>query len=76
MIQFDKDKQIHAAVGVAIGILTMKFAMPIAFASLVVIALGKEVYDHFYPDKHTADVTDFLTTVGAGAIAMYVTSMF
>jgi hypothetical protein len=76
MIQFDKDKQIHAAVGATIGLLAFKFAAPIAFAALVVIALGKEVYDHFYPDKHTADVTDFLTTVGAGAISIYVTSMF
>ena len=76
MIKFDKDKQMHAAVGVGVGILTMKFIAPIAFAALVVIALGKEIYDHFYPDKHTADVTDFLTTVGAGAISMYVTSMF
>lgn len=75
-IKFDKDKQLHAAVGAVIGILSFKFTLSIAFAALVVIALGKEVYDFCHPDKHTSDVTDFLTTVGAGAISMYVTSMF
>jgi hypothetical protein len=76
MIKFDKDKQLHAIVGAAIGVLGMKFLGPLAFITLVVAAVGKEAYDHFYPDKHTADMADLLVTIGAGAVAMYVTSMF
>jgi hypothetical protein len=75
-IQFDKDKQLHSAVGVVVGVLGMKFLGPIAFSLLVVIAVGKEVYDFCHPLKHTSDVSDALVTIGAGAVAMYVTSMF
>lgn len=76
MIKFDKDKQLHAIVGAVIGVLAIKFVPMLAFPILIVAALGKEIYDHCYPDKHTADATDFLTTMGGGALAMYAASFF
>jgi len=76
MIQFDKDKMLHAVVGVAVGVLGMKFLGAMAFPVLLAVAVGKEVYDYFHPAKHTSDVADALVTIGAGATAMYVTRLF
>ena len=76
MIQFDKDKMLHAAVGVMVGVLGIKFLGALAFPVLLAVAVGKEVYDYFHPAKHTSDVADALVTIGAGTTAMYVTRLF
>ena len=76
MIQFDLDKRLHFAVGVVVATLTSFFVPSLAFPVLLVVAVGKEVYDYFHPANHTSDVTDALATIAGGTMALYALSWF
>lgn len=58
----NKDKALHFIVGVALAPLSIWFVM--------VIALGKEIYDYYNPEKHTADWNDFIATVVGGLVGL------
>ena len=34
--------------------------------AVLIVAVGKEVYDHFHPDKHTCDAMDAIATIVGG----------
>lgn len=76
MIKFERDKMIHTVVGAVVGVMAFKFIAPVAFPTLILIAVGKEVYDYFNQDKQTPDVVDALCTIAGGTTAMYAMSMF
>jgi hypothetical protein len=58
------DKVRHSYMGMVIFTLTCLFApTSYAFVLLVLIALGKEVYDYIHPNIHTCDKWDFVATV-------------
>jgi VanZ family protein len=78
------DKKLHIAAGALVGIVAvavLRFRFPnLPAYSLVclgtlcaaIVGTAKEVYDHFHPATHTADIYDMLaTTLGgvAGSIA-------
>ena len=75
-IQFDKDKRLHFAVGLAIGVGVFILNPYLAFITGCIVAIGKEVYDYFHPDTHTADVTDALVTIAGVALGIFGTSWF
>lgn len=63
-----KDKQLHLIVGFICGSLITFFSnIHLAISIGVIVAIGKEVYDHYHPKNHTAEVLDVLTTI-IGAI--------
>lgn len=83
------DKKLHFLVGVIISVLCyallneFKMAPPICFFSSTLISstagILKEVYDGFFPKKHTVDIYDFsFTAMGGlvGAFAFYGIDVF
>jgi hypothetical protein len=48
----------------------------ICAAPVVLVALGKEAWDHAHPATHDADARDALATIGGGAIALTLTWRF
>jgi hypothetical protein len=72
MIQFDKDKQLHALAGFVIGLSSFVFASLYVFTAGVLLAVGKEVYDYFHPAIHSCDVSDALVTIGALSLGLYI----
>jgi hypothetical protein len=82
------DRLEHAAVGFAVGFLARELvdeirpeARPlerflIALVPVLVVAIGKEAYDHAHPASHDCDLRDALATVGGGAIALTLTWRF
>lgn len=64
-----KDKQGHAIVGFLISFGAGVILAPICGLGLGVLAgLLKEIWDGFFPEKHTQDLADFLATA-IGAVA-------
>lgn len=43
-------------------------ALPLAVGAVVVLAVGKEIYDKLHKDKHTPDPLDALATLAGGAL--------
>ena len=68
------DKQMHFLSGFILGIILTPF---IGWASILwvsAIACAKEVYDYLNPDKHTADIWDWVaTSLGGVAGVLLVT---
>ena len=68
------DKQRHFLSGAILGIILTPF---IGWASILwvsAIACAKEVYDYLNPDKHTADIWDWVaTSLGGVAGVLLVT---
>ena len=62
------DKQQHFISGAILGIL---FASVFGWAGILwvaAIACAKEVYDYLNPDKHTADIWDWVATMLGGVL--------
>ena len=62
------DKQMHFLSGAILGIL---FASVFGWAGILwvaAIACAKEVYDYLNPDKHTADIWDWVATTIGGVL--------
>lgn len=66
-----RDKQIHAAAGFAIALLTAWMGRWLSVALVLVAAVGKEAYDYLHPDKHTCDIWDAVATV-TGAVPVWI----
>lgn len=63
------DKILHFLGGAIISGLVILAGYPI-YAGLAagIVGAGKEVYDYFHPDKHQADIYDFLATLAGGVL--------
>ena len=64
------DKQMHFLSGAILGIL---FASVFGWAGILwvaAIACAKEVYDYLNPDKHTADIWDWVATTLGGVLGV------
>jgi hypothetical protein len=82
------DRLEHAAAGFAVGFLARELvgeirpqAKPlekflIAAVPVLLLALGKEAWDHEHPRTHDADLRDALATVGGGALSLTLTWRF
>jgi len=57
------DKTLHYLYGTLIYLLIAIYNPIIAIISILLIAVGKEVYDYFMKDKHTPDIWDIVYTV-------------
>ena len=70
------DKQMHFLSGFILGIILTPF---IGWASILwvsAIACAKEIYDYIHPDKHTADIWDWVaTSLGGVAGVLLVTAL-
>jgi hypothetical protein len=58
------DKLLHFAVGAAITALVVIVTGSLALAGVAVLLAGsgREVYDAYHPDTHTADIWDVVAT--------------
>ena len=63
-----KDKLLHFVAGSLIYASTSWFLGYYAFGLVVIVAVGKEVYDNYY--NGTVDVWDAVSTVLGGAICI------
>jgi hypothetical protein len=62
-MRIPKDKILHFAAGAAIFVLFQSM-LPV-----ILIGVGKEVYDAMHPKTHTVDALDALATFAGGAVA-------
>ncbi len=70
------DKQFHFLTGATIAFTVSLFGgIWLGFLITVLVGYIKEVYDSYYPDKHTADVWDFAVTGLGGIFAVIITYM-
>lgn len=60
------DKVFHTLGGVILFAIGQSFGYGLLLA--FVGAIYKEIYDHFHPDKHTADVWDAVATILGGIL--------
>jgi len=71
ILKIKRDKVLHFFAGMFIFSLTLVillfFAIANSFAwslfTVIIIALTKEIYDYFNPQKHTAELADFIATI-------------
>ena len=58
------DKLLHFAVGAAITVLVVIVtgSLALAGAAVLLVGAGREVYDAYHPDTHTADIWDVVAT--------------
>ena len=75
------DKMGHAILGVLVLLVALMAGATYTVAMLIVavVAVGKEVYDHFHPKTHTADVWDAVATVslaGLVVLTLYYRSVY
>lgn len=66
--KIDKDKLLHFVAGSLIYASTSWFLGYYAFGLVVVVAVGKEVYDHYY--NGIVDVYDAVATVLGGIVCL------
>jgi VanZ family protein len=67
------DKVMHFASGVILYAGLLPFVgSSFALSIVVLMAVGKEVYDSYYPDKHTADVWDAVATILGGLLGLFI----
>lgn len=68
MISIPTDKIFHGLAGAAVAGAGHPFGLTVALAAVALVAIGKEVYDHFAGG--TVDVWDAMATVWAGAVML------
>ena len=67
------EKVVHFASGVILYAGLLPFVgSSFALSIVVLMAVGKEVYDSYCPDKHTADVWDAVATILGGLIGLFI----
>jgi hypothetical protein len=54
----NSDKAWHFLFGLIAGV--------VSIYAVIAVAIGKEVYDHFHPDKHVCDAMDAVVTIIGG----------
>lgn len=57
------DKVAHAYIGMLLFTAFSMIYFYIGLIVLVIVALGKEIYDYYNQDKHTCDLYDALATI-------------
>lgn len=69
-----KDKILHLIAGILIILACLLFKLPYLWSIVILflVAAGKEVYDSFYPQKHTVDVYDALATFLGGLFILVI----
>ena len=69
------DKQMHAISGAILGMaLYPVIGIDFGLQTIIVIALGKEVYDYYNQDVHTPDIWDTIATVIGGIVMAFIFS--
>ena len=69
------DKQMHFLSGAILGIILTPFIGAYSIVVVAVIAALKEIYDARQPDKHTADIWDWVATTLGGVVGFVITSL-
>lgn len=59
------DKKYHFIVGFIASFLCI-YDLLLSLIFVQVLAIGKEIYDSFFPKKHTAEINDYFSTVAGG----------
>lgn len=63
------DKVMHFASGAVVFTMFLPFIGPYyAMLAVIIVAIGKEVYDAMHQDKHTADIWDAVATTLGGVL--------
>ncbi len=62
------DKQMHFLSGAILGIILTPFIGWVSILWVSAIACAKEIYDYIHPDKHTADIWDWVATTLGGIL--------
>ncbi len=70
------DKQMHFICGLVIAALLTPFIGAYSIVVVAIIALLKEIYDARHPDKHTADIWDWVATTLGGIVGFVVVALF
>lgn len=67
-----RDKQLHIAGSAILTIVIYLLAKSLVIAGVgaLVVGIGKEVYDYYHPEKHTADIKDILADCVGIAVAI------
>jgi len=69
LMQLPKDKLGHTLAGLVMFNFALLFLNVVTSLILVVIvAMGKEIYDYFHRDKHTPDFLDFIATISVPVV--------
>jgi hypothetical protein len=69
------DKQMHFIGGLVIAALLTPFIGAYSILVVAVIAALKEIYDALHPDKHTADIWDWVATSLGGVLGMLIITL-
>ena len=69
------DKQMHFIGGLVIAALLTPFIGAYSILVVAVIAALKEIYDARHPDKHTADIWDWVATTLGGLVGFVTVSL-
>ena len=69
------DKQMHFICGLVIAALLTPFIGAYSILVVAVIAALKEIYDARHPDKHTADIWDWVATVLGGLVGFVIVAL-
>jgi hypothetical protein len=69
------DKFMHFICGLVIAALLTPFIGAYSIAVVAIVALLKEIYDARHPDKHTADIWDWVATVLGGVLGMLIITL-
>jgi hypothetical protein len=69
------DKQMHFTCGFIIAAVLTPFIGAASVFIVAIIAALKEVYDYMHPDKHTADIWDWVATSLGGVLGMLIITL-
>ena len=75
---FRADKKGHFIVGAFVTLVTLAITehnILITILALQSVSLGKEVYDSFFPKKHTVDINDYFATISGGVLILTFNSL-
>ncbi len=69
------DKFLHFTCGFIIAAVLTPFIGAYSILVVAVIAALKEIYDYLHPDKHTADIWDWVATSLGGVLGMLIITL-
>jgi hypothetical protein len=69
------DKQMHFICGFIIAAVLTPFIGAYSILVVAIIAALKEIYDYMHPDKHTADIWDWVATTLGGVVGFVVVAL-
>jgi heme/copper-type cytochrome/quinol oxidase subunit 4 len=71
-----EDKFMHFICGFIIAAVLTPFIGAYSILVVAIIAALKEIYDYMHPDKHTADIWDWVATTLGGVVGFVVVALF